>query len=182
MPLVDQQVLRPLVSVITPSLNQAEFVTQTIESVLSQNYSPLEYWVIDGGSTDGTLEILHRYRDRLHWISEPDGGQAAAINKGWRLTRGEIIAYLNADDTYLPSAIERVVEYLNTYPQVDAVYGDCDYVDEQGKFLRAYPTRPYHYSEPCMLHSITFPNLLCLFGGARQRRSISTKHFVRDGF
>jgi len=138
---------RPLISIVTPSFNQAQFIYQTIESVLSQNYSPLEYWVMDGGSTDGTLEILHRYRDRLRWISEPDGGQAAAINKGWRFTRGEIIAYLNADDTYLPSAIKHVVEYLNAHPQVDAVYGDCDYVDEQGKFLRPYPTRPYHYDE-----------------------------------
>jgi glycosyltransferase involved in cell wall biosynthesis len=102
---------------------------------------------MDGGSTDGTLEILHRHRDRVRWISEPDGGQAAAINKGWRLTRGEIIAYLNADDTYLPSAIGRVIEYLNAHPQVDAVYGDCDYVDEQGKFICPYPTRSYNYAE-----------------------------------
>jgi glycosyltransferase involved in cell wall biosynthesis len=144
---VEQNIFRPLVSIVTPSLNQAQFITQTIESVLSQTYSPLEYWVIDGGSTDGTLEILHDYRDRLRWISEPDNGQAAAINKGWRLTRGEIIAYLNADDAYLPSAITHAVQYLSAHPQVDAVYGDCDYVDEQGKFIRAYPTSPYNYAE-----------------------------------
>jgi glycosyltransferase involved in cell wall biosynthesis len=135
----------PVVSIVTPSLNQAQFIRATIDSVLGQDYSALEYWVMDGGSTDGTLEILRGYGERLNWVSEPDEGQAAAINKGWRLARGEIIAYLNADDVYLPGAIDRVVNFFSAHPGVDIVYGDCDYVDAAGRFLQAYPTRAYDY-------------------------------------
>ena len=102
----------PIVSIITPSLNQAQFIRATIESVLGQEYLPLEYWIVDGGSTDGTLEILRGYSEQLNWVSEPDEGQASAINKGWRLARGEIVAYLNADDTYLPNTIDRVVKFF----------------------------------------------------------------------
>ncbi len=135
----------PIVSIITPSLNQAQFIRATIESVLGQEYLPLEYWVVDGGSTDGTLEILRGYSGRLHWSSELDEGQASAINKGWRLARGEIIAYLNADDTYLPNTIDRVAKFFAAHPDVDVVYGDCDYVDDAGQFIQAYPARGYDY-------------------------------------
>ncbi len=135
----------PVVSIVTPSLNQAQFIRATIESVLGQGYSPLEYWVVDGGSTDGTLEILQGYGEQLNWVSEPDEGQASAINKGWQLAQGEIIAYLNADDVYLPGAIDRVAEFFSAHPSVDIVYGDCDYVDDAGRFIQTYPTRVYDY-------------------------------------
>lgn len=135
----------PVVSIVTPSLNQAQFIRATIESVLGQGYSSLEYWVVDGGSTDGTLEILRGYGEQLNWVSEPDEGQASAINRGWRLARGEIIAYLNADDVYLPGAIDRVAEFFAAHPGVDIVYGDCDYVDATGRFIQTYPTRVYDY-------------------------------------
>ena len=90
----------PRITIITPSLNQGEFIEQTIESVLSQEYPDLEYIVIDGGSSDGTLEVLRKYAGKLHWVSEPDQGQSHAINKGLRMASGDVVAYLNSDDLY----------------------------------------------------------------------------------
>lgn len=137
----------PLVSVVTPSLNQGTFIAETIESVLGQDYPHLDYLVVDGGSTDGTLDVLRGYGARLRWLSEPDGGQSAAINKGWQATRGDIIAWLNADDTYRPGTLQKVVKLFLAHPEVAAVYGDCDYVDAEGRFIRRYPTRPYNYAQ-----------------------------------
>ncbi len=137
----------PVVSIVTPSFNQGRFIAETIDSVLSQDYPHAEYLVMDGGSTDETLDVLRRYGERLHWISEPDNGQTAAINKGWQLSHGEIVAWLNSDDTYLPGAVGQAVSFLLAHPHVAAVYGDCDYVDLEGRFLGPYPTRPYDYLE-----------------------------------
>lgn len=137
----------PLVSIVTPSFNQGRFIADTIESVLSQDYPRIEYIIVDGGSTDETLDVLQRYHDRLRWVSGPDQGQSGAINKGWRQTKGEIIAWLNSDDTYLPGAVGQAVAFLQEHPEVDAVYGDCDYIDLEGHFLRPYPARPYDYLE-----------------------------------
>ena len=89
----------PLVSVVTPSYNKGRFIEETILSVKNQTYPRIEHIVVDGGSTDGTLDILKKYGDSLIWISEPDKGQSDAINKGWRMSKGDILAYLNADDT-----------------------------------------------------------------------------------
>src|SRR4051812_10184477 len=107
----------PLVSIVTPSYNQGRFIRETINSVLSQDYPNVEYWVIDGGSTDETITILREYEHdaRFHWISEPDRGQSDAINKGWRRSRGEILAWLNSDDTYLPGAIRAHVQALRQH-------------------------------------------------------------------
>src|SRR5690606_33014626 len=95
----------PLVSVVTPSYNKGKFIKETIESVLSQDYPNIEYIVMDGGSTDETVDILKSYGDRIAWISEKDDGQADAVNKGIARARGEIIGWLNSDDTYLPGAV-----------------------------------------------------------------------------
>ena len=133
----------PLVSVVTPSLNHGRFIRETIESVLTQSYPRIEYLGMDGGSTDETVEILKSYGDRLAWVSEPDGGQTQAINKGWRRTRGRIIAYLNSDDTYLPGAVGRAVAAFATDPHAGAVYGEGYHVDAAGGVIERYPTEPF---------------------------------------
>lgn len=133
----------PIVSIVTPSLNQAPFLAAAIESVLVQDYPAIEYLVVDGGSTDGTLDILRRHDGRVRWLSEPDPGQTAAVNKGFRLTRGEIIGWLNADDLYLPGAVQAAVSYLAEHPDIDLVYGDADHIDEGGGVIEPYPTEPF---------------------------------------
>jgi glycosyltransferase involved in cell wall biosynthesis len=133
----------PLVTVVTPSFNHGRFIRETIESVLTQHHPRIEYLVMDGGSTDETVSILRSYGDRLSWVSEPDGGQTKAINKGWRRARGEIIAYLNSDDTYLPGAIEKAVAALRGDPDAGAVYGEGYHVDEGGRVIERYPTEPF---------------------------------------
>jgi glycosyltransferase involved in cell wall biosynthesis len=136
----------PLVSVVTPSYNQGLFIRETIESVLSQDYPNLEYWVIDGGSTDETLAILAEYEHdpRFHWISEPDRGQADAVNKGWVRCRGSVFGWLNSDDTYLPGAIRAQVDALQQHPDVGLVYGDAVYIDEQSNPGDLYRTRTFN--------------------------------------
>lgn len=126
----------PRISVITPSYNQAEFIEQTILSVLSQNYPHLEYLIIDGGSTDGTLDILRRYSGRLTWISEKDNGQAHAINKGLRVASGEILTYLNSDDLYEPGALHQVGAYFAAHPDAVCISGQCHNINEQGQIIR----------------------------------------------
>jgi glycosyltransferase involved in cell wall biosynthesis len=112
------------VSVVVPCLNRARFIVPTIDSILQQDYPNVECIVIDGGSTDGTIEILRSYESKIKWISEPDNGHADAINKGWKISRGEILAWLNADDCYVvPDAISKAVGYLRNHPEVDVVYG-----------------------------------------------------------
>lgn len=125
----------PLISIVTPSYNQGNFIRATIESVLSQNYPRLEYFVIDGGSTDGTVEILKSYGKKIKWISKKDGGQADAINKGLRLAKGDIVAYLNSDDIYLPGALKRVGEYY-ALTKHDWITGDCLTIDSQGNKIK----------------------------------------------
>jgi len=124
----------PRVSIITPSYNQAQFLEQTIRSVLDQNYPNLEYWVIDGGSTDGSLEIIQKYAGQLAgWVSEPDRGQAEGINKGLARATGEVVAWLNSDDVYYPGAVGAAVGALAANPQASFVFSDVESIDEAGK-------------------------------------------------
>lgn len=123
----------PLVSVIVPSFNRADFLVPTIESILRQDYPRIECIVVDGGSTDETLGILRSYGGRIKWLSEPDAGPPDAINKGWRMCSGEILTWLNADDVWAPGAVSTAVAYFRDHPEVDVVYGDCGIIDKDGK-------------------------------------------------
>jgi glycosyltransferase involved in cell wall biosynthesis len=133
----------PLVSIVTPSLQQARFLPRCIESVLGQDYPHVEYFVRDGGSTDGSVEILKSWGERLKWSSGPDGGQAAAVNAGLQQARGEIVAFLNSDDFLAPGAVSAAVRALNDHPDVDVVYGRATVVNENGGPIRPFPTRPF---------------------------------------
>jgi GT2 family glycosyltransferase len=127
-----------LVSIITPSYNQAKYLEQTILSVLNQDYLRIEYIVVDGASTDGSVEIIEKFADKLtYWESKKDKGQADAINKGFARATGEIIAWLNSDDYYLPGAISAAVKVFEENPDVVLVYGDMLAVDENGMTFNA---------------------------------------------
>lgn len=140
----------PLVSIITPSYNHAQFIDATIRSVVEQDYPNLEYIIIDGGSTDGSQEIIRSWAERfparlVYWVSEPDRGQTDAINKGFSRARGEILAWLNSDDTYQPEAVSRAAQYLIEHPKVGLVYGDANLIDQAGEIIGKFPARQTDY-------------------------------------
>jgi len=136
---------QPLVSIVMPTRNHGHFIRESIDSVLDQNYGKIELLVMDGASTDNTVEILKSYGDRIRWISERDKGQADAINKGTALLNGQVLAYLNSDDILLPGAVETAVRYFNEHPECDMVYGNADYIDAQGAVIGAYATAEYTF-------------------------------------
>lgn len=122
--------------IVIPSYNQAQFIRETIDSVLSQQGVEKEVLVVDGGSTDGTVEILRSYGEAIQWVSEKDRGQTDAINKGLRRARGDIVAYLNSDDYYLPGALVKVQEAFESHPETLWVTGDGIIVDAHGKRIQ----------------------------------------------
>jgi glycosyltransferase involved in cell wall biosynthesis len=135
-----------LVSIVTPSYNQSRFIEDTIQSVLSQDYPQIEYLVVDGASTDGTVDIIRKYEARLAWwVSERDQGQTDAINKGFARATGQILAWLNSDDTYEPEAVSAAVRYLQEHPDVGMVYGDCNYINKDGELIGQFKSRQTSY-------------------------------------
>lgn len=132
----------PTISIVTPSYNQAAFLSETIESILAQNYAGLEYIIVDGGSTDGSVEIIKKYQDRLHWwISEKDSGQAHAINKGFQRATGELVAWVNSDDVLLPGCLKKVGDAFVAQNNPGILHGNCIYIDTKGYITRAVRTR-----------------------------------------
>ncbi|MFZ5904746.1 MAG: glycosyltransferase family 2 protein [Chloroflexota bacterium] len=140
----------PLVSILTPSFNQARYLEATIRSVLSQDYPRIEYIIVDGGSTDGSVDIIKKYSHAQAavlgggsivswWVSEKDKGQTDAINKGFARATGQIFAWLNSDDTYEPRAVGQAVKYLLEHPEAGMVYADCNYINEDGRVIGKFP-------------------------------------------
>lgn len=129
----------PKVTIVTPSYNQAEFLEETMLSVLNQTYPNIEYIVVDGGSTDGSVDIIKKYEDRLAWwVSEPDNGQSDAINKGFRHATGDIYNWLNSDDLLYPDAVKIAVHFMQKNPQSEVVYGNRIIIDEKNRIFDAY--------------------------------------------
>jgi len=125
------------ISVISPSFNQAGFIERTIQSVLDQQVDfPMEYIIMDGGSTDGTVDILEKYSGKLKWFSEKDEGQADAVNKGIRQASGEIIGWLNSDDLYLPGTLQKIIDFFSANPSCQWVIGKCCIIDENDRPIR----------------------------------------------
>lgn len=136
----------PLVSIITPSFNQAQFLEQTIQSVLGQDYPQIEYIIVDGGSTDGSVGMIKKYEGRLAWwVSEQDQGQTDAINKGFAHSKGEVLAWINSDDTYNPRAVGQAVKYLMENPDVAMVYADCNFINEAGQVIGKFNSKQTDY-------------------------------------
>jgi glycosyltransferase involved in cell wall biosynthesis len=137
------EIVWPRISIVTPSYNQAQFLEKTILSVLNQDYPNLEYIIIDGGSTDGSVDIIQKYEDRLtHWVSESDEGQSHAINKGFTYANGQIYGWLNADDYLLPGALWAVAEAYQRAPKAGGWFGSCQRVKSNGELLMVrHPNR-----------------------------------------
>jgi len=144
----------PRIAVVTPSYNTGRHIGAAVRSVLEQDYPNFDYIVMDGGSTDQTVDVLRGFGERLRWVSQTDAGQADAINKGFARTGGEVLCWLNSDDTYAPGAFRSVAQFFAANPDVDVVYGDASYTDAQGKVIApCVHVEPYnrhrlfHYSD-----------------------------------
>lgn len=136
----------PLISIVTPTYNRAGYIEDTILSVLSQSYTHIEYIVIDGGSTDDSLSVLEKYRKqdgRLTYVSEKDEGMYDAINKGYALAKGDMLAYINSDDAYTPEAFMKVIEYFQGHPEIDVVYGDTLVIEGDVRDVHVNLYMPY---------------------------------------
>jgi glycosyltransferase involved in cell wall biosynthesis len=133
------------VSIVTPSFNQSRYIESTIRSVLDQD-ATLEYIIVDGGSTDGAVDVIRKYADKLAWwVSEKDRGQTDALNKGFSRAKGEILAWINSDDTYEPGAVAAAVDYLTKHPEVGMVYANANFIDEKNRVVGRFPAAQTDY-------------------------------------
>ena len=173
---------QPLISIITPSFNQAAFIEETLQSVLTQDYPAIEYIVIDGGSDDGSVAIIERYADQLaYWVSEADKGQADAINKGFARATGKYVAWLNSDDVYLPGAISSAVAALEKNPEVAFVYGNDRSVDGDGKYLAKHEFEPYDVVDFLAMRVISQPAVFMRKGAFDASDGLNLDfHFLLD--
>ncbi len=171
-----------LVSIVTPSYNQALYLEQTIQSVLEQDYPRIEYIVVDGASTDDSFEIIKKYNDRLaYWISEKDSGQAEAINKGFGRAKGEILAWLNSDDYYLPNTISAVVKCFEENPDVVMVYGDMLAVDGDGQTINVLKYKQLSLEDLLCFQIIGQPSVFFRRSALEKTGLLDTSfHFMLD--
>lgn len=151
---LDQELLLPKISIVTPSYNQGRFLERTILSVLNQGYPDLEYIIFDGGSSDNSIDIIKKYEKHLScWKSEPDEGQSDAISKGFDMATGDILAWINSDDVYWPGAFDYIGRFFAKHPDLDVIYGDSFTIDEDDNLLRE--TRSVKFS-PTAFKTMSF--------------------------
>lgn len=164
----------PKISIVTPSYNQGQFLEETIQSVLNQDYPNLEYIIIDGGSTDNSVDIIKKYEDRLaYWVSEPDKGQSHAINKGISRATGEIINWINSDDLLCDGALLKVGGFFCSHPDIDVCYGDFIPINGNGKAITY--GRCLHFSKWMLLSGMSLPQQTTFF-----RRDLIRKYGAID--
>ena len=163
----------PKITIITPTFNQGRFIEETILSVINQKYPNLEYIIIDGGSTDNTLEIIEKYKAHIsYWVSEPDSGQSNAINKGLKAATGSIINWLNSDDIMLPGCLDTIAGYFSNHPDIALVYGNIVYFNDNKKF----PNRILKAGKLQYLSHICFPQPAAFFS----KRMIDAIGFIDE--
>jgi glycosyltransferase involved in cell wall biosynthesis len=151
----------PKITIVTPSFNQGHFLQKTIESVLNQNYPNLEYFIMDGGSTDNSVDIMSQYDDQItKWVSEPDRGQSDAINKGFQMATGELCAWVNSDDLLLPGCLTKVATAYLANNSPDIIHSNCIYIDRDGLIVKAVrtPRQTYFFAQRGVW-SITEPSV-----------------------
>ncbi|SOZ13910.1 Glycosyl transferase [Cupriavidus taiwanensis] len=139
--------INPLVSIVTPTFNQAKYIAETVESVLAQDYKNIEYIILDDGSTDDTQRVLEPYRARATIEAQANMGQARTLNKGWQMAKGTYLAYLSSDDILYPRAISKLVQALEADPSRVCVFPDCELIDEHSNVIKRDLCRPFHLSD-----------------------------------
>ncbi len=174
----------PLVTIVTPSFNQGNYIEETIQSVITQDYPNIEYIIVDGGSTDNTISIIQNYEAFISkWISEKDNGQSDAINKGWRMANGKIVAWLNSDDLYVPGTIQNVVDALQANPDAGMVYGNAFKIDINSNILGLHHSnhqRNYIKGDP-IAHDIAQPTTFIRKNLLQQSGFLNTDlHYCMD--
>jgi glycosyltransferase involved in cell wall biosynthesis len=172
---------RPAISIVTPSFNQAKFLGECLASVEAQDVGCVEHLIFDGGSSDGSVELLRRAAHgprsfELRWVSERDNGQSHAINKGFRLASGELIGWLNADDRYRPNCLSTIIKAFHDHPNIDVIYGDYTWVDEEGTPLQL--RREISFSAFVLLyHRVLYIPTTAMFF---RRRILDEGHFLNE--